>query len=118
VQIDGIDHANDGGVDGGVGASNGCHGGKSIGGEQDALADARVHCVKRENGFAAICAIEIERLNDENLPSFVRRHFLGGDDITDYAADEHAGSVGLKALNSKLKVKTDISKTGNQGETI
>src|SRR5579864_2299638 len=45
VQVDGIDYADDGGVDGRGGAADGGHCGKAFGGEQDALADSCVHGV-------------------------------------------------------------------------
>jgi len=43
--------------------------------------------VKRKHGIAAIRAIEVERLDDENLAPFVRGRFLCGDNVTDDAAN-------------------------------
>jgi len=45
---------------------------KSFGGEQDAFADSRVHGVQRKHGIAAVGAVQIERLDDENLAALVR----------------------------------------------
>ncbi len=86
-EIHGIDHADHRRIDGGVGASDGSHRGKAFGGEEYALADARVHSVERKHGIAAVGAVEIERLDDENLPPFMRGRFLGRNNITDDAAN-------------------------------
>jgi hypothetical protein len=82
-----IDHANHGSVDGRIGAANGGHCGEAFGGEEDAFADARIHGVKRKDWIAAIGAIEVERLHDENFAPFVRGRLLCRDNITDDAAN-------------------------------
>ena len=76
MQIDGINHADDGGVDGRVGAANGGHGGETFRCEQDTVADSRAHRVEREDGIAAIRAVELKRLDDEDLAPFVGRGLL------------------------------------------
>jgi hypothetical protein len=87
VQIDRIDHADDGGVDGRVGTADGGHGGEAFGGKQNAVADARVHGVEGEDGIAAVGSVEMKRLDDKDLAPFVGRDLLRRDDISDHAAD-------------------------------
>jgi hypothetical protein len=90
VQIDRIDHADDGRVDGRVGAADRGHGGKTFSGKQHAVADARVHSVERDDGIATICPVKLKRLNDENFAPFMGRDLLRRDNVSDYATDEHA----------------------------
>jgi len=67
VQVHFINHANDGGIDGRIGTPDGSHRRKTFGGEQDAFADSRVHGIQRKHRVAAVGAVQIERLDDENL---------------------------------------------------
>jgi hypothetical protein len=90
AQIYEINHSNDGGVDRRIWTADGSHCGKTFGSEQDAVANACAHRVKRENRIAAIRAVELKRLDNEDLSPFVRRHFLRGDYIADDAANQHA----------------------------
>jgi len=69
MQIDSVNHADDGGVDGRVGTADGGHGGKTFGSQQDALADASVYGVECEDGIAAVRSVEVKRLDNENLPA-------------------------------------------------
>jgi len=87
VQIDFIDHPDHGGIDGRIGAADGSHCGEAFGGEEDAFADARIHGVKRKDWIAAIGAIEVERLDDENFAPFVRGGLLRRDNIPDDSAN-------------------------------
>ena len=89
MKIDRINHSDDGGVDGRVGTADSGHGGKTFHGEQDAVADARAHRVEREDRIAAIGAVEVKRLDDEDLAPVVGRDLLGRDNVSDYAANEH-----------------------------
>ncbi len=71
---------------------------------KDALADAGADCVQREYGIAAVGAVEIERLDDEDFAALVRGHFLRCHNIADDAADQHerqsrVDSRKLKAIN-------------------
>ena len=87
MQIDGINHSDDGGIDRRIGTADGGHGGETFRGKQNAVADARVHGVEREDGIAAIRAVELKRLDDEDLARFVRGHFLRGNHIANDTAD-------------------------------
>jgi len=82
-----VNHPDDGGVDGRVGAADGGHGGETFRGEQDAVADARAHGVEREDGITAVCAVKMQRLDDEDLAPFMGRDLLRRDDISDDAPD-------------------------------
>jgi hypothetical protein len=87
IEIHRVNHADYRGVDRRVRAADCGHRRESFRGEQDALADARADGVERQYGFAAIAAIEIERLNDEDLAAFMRRDFLRSNHVTDNARD-------------------------------
>lgn len=101
VKVDRINHPDDGGVDGRVGTADGSHGGEAFRCEQHAVADARVHGVEREDGIAAIRAVEMERLDDEDLSPFVGGDFLRGNHIADDAANQHAVKCRVQCLNLK-----------------
>jgi hypothetical protein len=90
VQIDRVDDADYGGVNGRVRTPNGGHRGKALGGEQHALADARIHGVERQDGITAVCPVEMKRLDDKNLAPNMRLNLLRRDDVPDHAPDEHA----------------------------
>jgi hypothetical protein len=91
-----VDYADYGGVDRGVGAADGGHGAKPFGGKQYALSDSGVRGIERENCFAAIGAVEIQRLYEQNLSTVVRWIFLSSDDITDDSRDQHSGIPGFR----------------------
>ena len=107
VQIDGIDHADDGGVDRRIGPTDSGHGGKSFVGDEHALADAGADGVEREDRVAAVGAIEIERLDDENFAALVRSHFLRCHNVADDAADQHGKQS--RVGNRKLEAKTFLT---------
>lgn len=88
-EVNGVDNADDGGVNGRVGTADGSHGGEAFGDDEDLVADAGVHGVKSEDGLAAVGAVQMQGLDDEDLPAVVGRRFLGGDDVADDAADQH-----------------------------
>ena len=74
------------------------------------VADAGVHGVESEDGLAAVGAVEMKRLNDEDLPAVVGGRFLGGDDVADDAADQYGGkftgdSLQLTVMGEKPKVE-------------
>jgi len=83
----GVNHADDGGIDRGVRATDGGHRGKTFGHKQDTFADASVNGVQRQHGNAAIAAIEFERLNNEDFAALVRRHLLRGNYVSDNTSD-------------------------------
>jgi hypothetical protein len=87
VKVHRVDDSNHSCVDGGVRAAHSSHCRKAVGGEQDALADARADGIQCEDGFAAIRAIQLNGLDHENLAAFVRSHFLRSDDVADDDAD-------------------------------
>jgi hypothetical protein len=90
LQIDGVDNADDCGVDGGVGSAGGGHGGEAIRGEQNTFANAGACGVKGQDWITAIRAVQVKRLHDEDFASFVGGHFLRGHDVSDNAPDQHA----------------------------
>src|SRR5437899_12127484 len=59
---------------------------------QDAVADACVHSVKRKDHLAAVGAVEVERLDDENLAPLMRGRFLRGHNVADNTANQHRRS--------------------------
>ena len=69
------------------------HGAESFGDQQHAVALARVHGIHGNYGVAAIGAIQIERLNQEQLATLVTGMLLGRDHFTDNARDEHGSEV-------------------------
>jgi hypothetical protein len=89
LYFDGVNHADHGGVDRRIRSPNGSHRGEAFRSEQDAVADASIHGVEREDGIAAIRTVKLKRLDDEDLVSIVGRDFLRRDNVSDYAANEH-----------------------------
>lgn len=85
-----IDYADDGGIDGGIRAANSGHGGETFRAKQNAVADSRVDGIEREDWIAAIRAVQLKRLDYEDLAPFVGRNFLCGNHIADDAANQHA----------------------------
>jgi hypothetical protein len=57
--------------------------------KQDAVADSSVHRVQSDYRLSPVGAVEIERLNQKNLPPLVAGVFLGGDQVADDSADQH-----------------------------
>jgi len=100
-EVHGVDHTDDGRINGRVGAADGGHGGKTFRGKQNAVADAGAHGVKREDRIAAIRTVELEWLDDEDLAPFVRGDFLRGNHIAYDAADQHARKC--RVQNQKFK---------------
>src|SRR5437016_9155277 len=82
-QIHGINDADNGHINRRVGPADGGHGGEAFGDDQNAVADARVHSVEREDHLAAVGAVEVERLDDENLAPLMRGRFLRRHNVAD-----------------------------------
>lgn len=78
VEVHGIDHPDDCSVDGRIGPADGSHGGKAFGSEENALTDACVYSIQGEHGFAAIGAVQIQGLNEQDLAPLMRGDFSGG----------------------------------------
>jgi hypothetical protein len=87
VQVDGVDDADDGGVDGGAGPADRSHRAPTFRGEEHAVAHAGLHGVEGEDSVAAVGAVKIERLHDEDFLPLVGGRFLGGDNVADDASD-------------------------------
>jgi hypothetical protein len=88
-KIHGINYADHGHINGRVRASHGRHGGKTFGGEEDAVARACVNGVERQYCFTAIAAIEIQRLHEQNLAPYVRGRLLRRDYVTNHPSNQH-----------------------------
>jgi len=99
VQIDGVNDADYSGVDGRVRPPHGGHGGKAFGGEQNALPKACTHRVQREDRFAAVRPVKIERLDNENFAPNVRLDLLRRDYVSDHAPNDHARECRTEARN-------------------
>jgi hypothetical protein len=112
-QSDFVDDADYGGVDGRIGAADGGHCGEAFGGEQDAFADSGVNGVECDDGFAAIGAIEIERLDHQKLTADVRGIFLSGDYVADDARDEHLWLTGFRGNVDFVNDADDCGFGGN-----
>jgi len=63
-------------IDRGIRPSDGRHCGKTFGDQKNAIAHAGIHGIKRQYRFAAIAAIQLQRLHNQNLPPHMRRSFL------------------------------------------
>src|SRR5579863_8593457 len=101
MQMDGINHADYGGIDGGIGAADGGHCRETLRGKQHSVSDACVHGIEREHRITAICSVKLKQLDEQNLAPFVRRDFLRRDDVPDHAADEH--TTKCRGLRQNLK---------------
>jgi hypothetical protein len=97
MQINRINHTDNGGIDGRVGAADGGHGREAFRGEQDAVADSRAYGIEREDRIAVIGAVKLQRLDDEDFASFVRGHLLRGNQIADDAANQHAEKCSVES---------------------
>src|SRR5437899_8712246 len=83
---------------------------------QDAVADACVHSVEREDHLAAVGAVEVERLDDENLAPLMRGRFLRGHNVADNRSEEHTSELqSLRHLVCRLLLEKKKKKyTNNQ----
>jgi len=63
------------------------HGAEALGHQQHAIPHARIDCVQRDHGVAAIAAVEIERLHQQHLAAFVARVLLSGHQFANDARD-------------------------------
>jgi hypothetical protein len=89
------------------------HGAEAFGNQQHPVADAGVYCIYRDNGVAAIRAIEIQRLHHEQLAALMARVLLSGDQFTDYARDEHAQQSTESTIPTMvLSVGTSVGRNG------
>src|SRR5579862_2606075 len=60
AEVYGVDYANYSGVDGRVRPSNRGHGREAFGGKQNAFANAGTNGVQRQNGIAAVRAVQLQ----------------------------------------------------------
>src|SRR5437899_5072403 len=56
---------------------------------QDAVADACVHSVERKDHLAAVGAVEVERLDDENLAPLMRGRFRSEEHTSELQSLRH-----------------------------
>jgi len=69
--------------------AHGGHGAEAIGGQQHLIAHTGVHGIERHHGVAPIAPVEVERLHQQELPSLVRRVFLGSHQFANDPRDQH-----------------------------
>jgi len=62
---------------------------KSIGGQEHAVADACRHGIHGNYRVAAIAAIQVQRLNQQQLLPFMAGVLLRGDKFADHTGDQH-----------------------------
>jgi len=69
--------------------AHGGHGAESLGGQQDPVSDSGVHRVERHHGVAAIRAVQIQWLHQQQLAAFMAGVLLSGHQLAHHAGNQH-----------------------------
>jgi len=89
VEVDGVDDADDGGVDGAVFAFGG-HAGGAAGDDEDGFAETGVNGIDGNQIAGFVGALGIDGFYDEQLLAFEARVFASGNDSADDASEKHS----------------------------
>jgi len=65
------------------------HRAEALGGNQHLVAHARIHGVERHHRVAAVGAVQVQRLYEEDLRPRVTRVFVGRHQLADDARNQH-----------------------------
>lgn len=125
-ELDRVNHADDGRIDGRVRALDRGHGRKAFDGKQNLIAKAGIHSVEREQGFTALAAVKMEGLNNQDLATLMGGRLLRCYDVADHSPDEHfaaarsfqAGSVpnGAPGIFTRSTMPTMVASVGTLRE--
>jgi hypothetical protein len=88
VQLDCVDDADDGGVDGAVFAF-GCEAGGAAGDDEDRFAEAGVNGIDGDQIAGFVGAFRVDGLHDEQFFAFKARVFASANDGADDASEKH-----------------------------